>query len=408
MAITAKENRCMGRVVLGLSFSEFPVAKHRGLPLFVGVVVLLASGEAVSRAADDGATWLTDVPFRRRLTQQESVLWANSPLRASLLKFAEVQRVALLLDRRVDPDQELDLAVQDVPVLGIIREAGLSRNLDVSVLGNVVYLGPAASAGRLRTVAELRREEIAKLGSAVDRKFVEKAPLAWEDFASPREVLRRLAADSGLEMVNVEKVPHDLWPAYQLPPMSLTDRLTLILHQFDMTFQVAVDGRRVAVGPLPDAVALVRDYPGGSAPEELVQQWRAATTGCEFRVVGDRVYVRGQLEEHEAIEALRSPKRHAIASEARKPGPPGTKVFTADVPNRPLGKVLEHFARQLGLELQIDRGSLQEAGISLDQLVTFRVEEATLDELLQAVLDPVGCSYRRQGKILRVKAKASP
>ena len=277
------------------------------------------------------------------------------------------------------------------------KQAG-ARNLGVSVLGSVVYLGPAVSAGRLRTVAELRREEIAELGSAVNRKFVEKAPFAWEDFASPREVLRRLAADSGLKMVDVEKVPHDLWPAYRLPPMSLTDRLTLILHQFDMTFQVASDGRRVAVGPLPEAVALVRDYPAGSTPEELVQQWRAATTGCEFRVVGDRVYVRGLLEEHEAIEALRSPKSHVDAGEPRKPGPLATKVFTADVPNRPLGKVLEHFALQLGLELQIDRVSLEEAGISLDQLITFRVEEATLDELLQAVLDPVGCTYQRQGE----------
>ena len=373
------------------------------------LLVLLGFGETVLWAADNGGTWLTEAPFRQRLTQRESVLWANSPLRPSLLRFAEVQRVALLIDRRVDPDQKLDLAVQDVPIVGIIREAGVSRNLGVSVLGSVLYLGPAASAGRLRTVAELRREEIAGMGNTVNRKFVEKASLSWEDFASPREILRRLAEKNGLKVINIEKVPHDLWPSSQLPPMSLTDRLTLILHQFDMTFQVAPDGRRVALGPLPETVALVRDYPGGSTPDELVEQWRAATTGCEFRVVGDRVYVRGLLEELEAIEELQSPKRHTNAGEARKPGAAqASKVFTADVPNRPLGKVLEHFARQLGLELQIDRASLHEAGISLDQLITFRVEEATLDELLRAVLDPVGCSYERQGKTLHVKAKATP
>ena len=314
----------------------------------VGVVVLLGFGGAVLGAADNGMTWLTDAAFRRRLNQQESVLWANSPLRASLLRFAEVQRVALLIDRRVDPDQELDLALQDVPVVGIIREAGASRNLSVSVLGSVVYLGPAASAGRLRTVAELRREEIAELGSAVNRKFVEKASLAWEDVASPREVLGRLAAENGLKMINLEKVPHDLWPAYQLPPMSLTDRLTLILHQFDMTYQVAPDGRRVAVGPLPEAVALVRDYPGGSTPEELVEQWRAATTGCEFRVVGDRVYVRGLVEAHEAIEALRNPKRHASAGRDAEAGPSGKKGLHGRRTESPPGKGARSLCSSVG------------------------------------------------------------
>jgi hypothetical protein len=212
--------------------------------------------------------WLTDRAFHDRLAQPASVFWEDSPLREYLLDFARAQRIAVLLDRRVDPDQKLDLAVRQEPVLAVFRAVAISRNLRVSTLGNVVYLGPPANAEQIRTVAELRRQEIAVLGSAASRKFAKQAPIAWKDLDSPRDLLSGLAEQNGLDIVNLDRVPHDLWAAGSYPSMSLADRLTLILHQFDLTFQVAADARRVAIGPLPQDVALVREYPGGPKPEK--------------------------------------------------------------------------------------------------------------------------------------------
>ncbi len=359
-------------------------------------------------AADTAPSWLTDRDFRERLAQPASVIWEGPPLRECLLDFGRAQQIAVLLDRRVDPDQKVALALRDESVLAVFRAVATSRNLRVSTLGNVVYFGPPASAERIRTVAELRRQEIAALGPPTSRKFSREAPIAWKDLATPREVLSGLAEQNGLEITNLDRIPHDLWAAANYPSMSLADRLTLILHQFDLTYQVAADARRVAVGPLPGEVAIVKDYPGGEKPAMLAEQWRAAMPNCDFRVAGNRVYVRGLVEDHESIEAMRSPggKRPETGGSPGD-GRPAEQVFTAEVPNKPLGAVLDHFVKQLGLELQIDHASLESAGVSLDQLISFRVEKATFDELFRAVLAPVGCVHERQGNLLRVRAEGA-
>lgn len=349
--------------------------------------------------------WLSGSQFEKKLASPVSVLWADNGLRQSLLDFGRAQQIAVYLDRRIDPGAKLDLAARDLPVVEVLGEVARQRNLGVAVLGDVVFISLPASARRVATVAELRREDLQKLGSQIARKFAAEEPFAWNDFASPREILQQLAARHALEFVNLEQIPHDLWPAADLPPMALVDRLTLVLEQFDMTFQVAPDGRRIAPVPVPGDVGIVRDYPAGrSQPEELVAAWRQIAPDCRFQVVGSRIYVKGLLEDHERIEAARGggQTRPADVGRSRPAGPP-QKVFTAKNANVPLGAVLSAFAKQLGLELQIDREAMQRAGISLDQLISFEVEQASLDELLDAVLKPVGCTHQRRGNVLLVR-----
>ncbi len=373
----------------------------------VTIIVTVALGSAPLNAADVRPKWLTGSDFQQKLALPAAILWTDSPLGEYLLDFGQTQRIAVLLDRRVDPDQKLSLAVREKTVLAVVQAVAVNRNLQASVLRNVVYVGPPGSAARIRTVAELRRQEIAAMGTGPSLKFAKQAPIAWRDLDSPRSLLHELTKRNGLAIVNLDLVPHDLWAAGELPAMSLTERLTLILHQFDLTFQVASDARRVAIRPVPPDVAVVRDYPGGSKSETLAEKWRATRPNCEFRITGNRIHVRGLIEDHEVIEEMRTSggKQAAGPRANRKPDLPLKQVFTAEVPNQPLGDVLSHFAGQLGLELDIDRASLQNAGVTLDRLISFRVEEATMDELFRAVLTPVGCTHERRGNVLKVWAK---
>ncbi|NLS96587.1 MAG: hypothetical protein GXX96_30990 [Planctomycetaceae bacterium] len=369
--------------------------------------VMVVLGSARVDAAADKSPWHTEDAFRLQLDSPERVLSTDSSLRQYLLEFGRAQHLAVLLDRRVDPEQKLQLNLQDVPVLMILRAVATSRNLRVVVLRNVLYVGPPEDAARLRTVVEVRRQEVAAMGTEPARRFAQLAPIAWQDLDEPRKVLEQLAGENGLEIVNPERVPHDLWAAYDLPPMSLIERLTLILHQFGLTFQLAPDARRLAVVPVSPDVAVVKDYPGGADPEALADKWRAKLPQCDMRIANNRVYVRGLVEDLETLETITTPTGHRSAKPVRKPDSDGApeQLFTAEVPNRPLGVVLAHFAKQLGLELEIDQASLEKAGVTLDQAISFRVQEATFDELFQAVLSPVGCTYERRGNVLKVRAK---
>lgn len=367
---------------------------------------LSASVRPTSAAdADAGGTWLSGVALERKLAAPASVLWSDHPLRQSLMDFGRAQQIAAYVDRRINPDTKLALAVRDLPVLEVFREATRDRGIGVAVLGDVIYVAPDDSARRVRTVAEGRRRLLQKLGEEASRRFAQAEPFAWEDFATPRGVLQQLAQDHGLQIVDLERVPHDLWPAADLPPMTLVDRLTLVLEQFGLTFEVSGDGSRIRLVPIPGDVSIVRHYPGGSRAKELVEKWRHIAPECRFEVVADRIHVKGLLEDHERIEQSRRPTTGERSPRgAPRPAGRAEQVFTAHNVNVPLGAVLNSFAGQLGLELRIDREGLATAGVALDQLISFEVEQVSFDQLLDAVLQPVGCTHERRGNELFVRA----
>lgn len=394
------------KVASAFGFPELAVTKIYRYSLTAAAVMAVLGSARVDAAADK-SPWYTEDAFRMQLDSPATVFLTDSPLRQYLVEFGRAQHIAVLLDRRVDPEQKLELNLRDVPVLTVLQAVATGRNLRVVVLRNVIYVGLPEDAGRLRTVVELRCQEVAAMGAEPARRFARLAPIVWQDLDEPRKVLEQLAGENGIEIVNPERVPHDLWAACDLPPMSVIERLTLILHQFGLTFQLAPDARRIAVVPVSPDVAVVRDYPGGADPEALAERWRARLPRCEIRVANHRVYVRGLVEDIETIETVATPAGHRSAKPAREPDSDRSpeQVFTAEVPNRPLGVVLAHFAKQLGLELEIDQASLEKAGVTLDRTISFRVQEATFDELFRAVLSPLGCTYERRGKVLRIWAK---
>jgi hypothetical protein len=72
------------------------------------------------------------------------------------------------------------------------------------------------------------------------------------------------------------------------------------------------------------------------------------------------------------------------------------------VREKPLAAVLEQLAVKLNFELRLDRPALRAAGISLDQRVSLEVENATVDDVLRALLRTTPLTYRRHGNLVEV------
>ena len=368
-------------------------------------LVVLAAGVATWYTAAEATaanSLLTGVRLQKRLAHPVDLVWSAKPLGTALRSLSQIQDVAVLLDRRVDPGQEINLSLPGVPLEGAMRQLAQSRKLGVTMLGPVAYFGPPGVTSRLRTIAAMRREAIDKLPVALKRKFLLPRSMSWHDFSTPRGLLEDLAVEEGLELFALELVPHDLWAGAKLAPAALCDRLTLILVQFDLTFQVAADGRRIKLVPLPDDVSLVRSYPAGSRPSLTGEKLAALAPDARIKVVGDKVWVKGLLEDHERITA---PTRHADrpgGSSRLTGGNLANKRFTLTVENQPIGALLKQLAAGLGLELRIDYRALQEAGVSMEALVSFSVEKATVDGVLRAAIKSMPLRYRRVNNVVEI------
>jgi len=345
--------------------------------------------------------WNSGMRLRDELARPGNCLWQDAPLRTALASFSRARKVALIIDRRVDPGQFVSLKFTNATGAEVLARVAADRELGFCFFGPVAYFAPRSTTDRIRTVGELRREELRGLGAGVAKKYLASKRAAWDDFATPRDLLSELGEENRFEIVGLDQIPHDLWAAADLPALSVCDRLTLILTQFDLTFNTARDGSSVTLVPMPEHPLLVRDYPGGRQPDELVAKWSQLLPDSRFKVVHGRIYVQGRLEDHERIGASRRPPQPKTPD---SPPPDLDRTrFKTNASNQPLKKVLAQFASQLKLQLKLDRPAFESAGVSLDQLISFNVEDATFDQLMDAILRPVGCTWRREGNVLEVR-----
>ncbi len=311
------------------------------------------------------SAWFLHFPCRTSVAQESrqagkggrilvTLDWAEVPLRDRLTEYGKKYNVAVFLDRRIDPDQKIELSARDLPVEGVLTLAAEKLKLATCILGKVHYIGPKGMTSVLPAIVAQRKRELAR--SPVRAAWNKSKEMKWIEAASPREVAAALAQETGATLENAEQIPHDLWPAYDLPAMPLIERLTLVLAGFGLTFQVSEDGSQVRILEIPQD----NSSPAGSASE--------------------------------TVETL-SP---GVKKTTTK-GPP-KKVFSMTVQKQPAGAVVNTVAKQLDRQFKFDP-SLRD---KLREEVNFTVKDVTLDELLTKALKPLGLSYKMTETTLEI------
>ena len=218
---------------------------------------MLALGAALEAQADERILWKTRQQLVQQLRSPVRATWQGTPLREVVNGLASSQQVALLLDRRVDPDQPVRFTLAGGALQDEISRLMQTGNLAAAMVGDVVYLGPVETTQRLPSLLELKRQEVRKLGKAAEPWFrLEHA--SWEDLATPKSLLEQVAKDAGIELTGLEQIPHDLWAGVRLPPLQAVDRITLIAAQYDLTFELGADGRSARLAPVPDQVPALK------------------------------------------------------------------------------------------------------------------------------------------------------
>ncbi len=373
-------------------------------PIAMAVPILMAS---CAVAADEPATeppqWLTGAPLERQLETPIAMLrWSSNPLRAALNSLARSQQIALFLDRRVDPDQTVELVVQDEPVWEVIQRLASGGHFGSCRVGPVVYLGPAETAAVLGTVVELRRESVRQWPTATSRRLRTRHCVGWPELAEPRDLIAQAAREAGVALDGLELVPHDLWPAVDLPPLDFVEEMSLLLAGFGLTFEMAEREPRIRLVPLPASATIERSYrlPGQQA-ERVAELLRERFPEAAFERRADGLAVRGPIEVHRIVE--RWMRGESAPATIRQPVGAGEVQYTLEIKNKPVGAIATALAERLGLQIQYDPRVLDK----LDKPVSFRVERVSREDLLRALLRPAGLSFQITDNTLMVTPGAN-
>ncbi len=378
-------------------------------------------GNGSAALAAEGLAWPPPDPQLARQWQTPvDWRWQGSTLRAALVRIAATQSVAIWRDRRIDPETELDLVAHDQPLGSALAALAQQAEGAISRLGRVVYLGPSGAALQLRTLASLRSAEAANLPAPLAAKLRHRAAWSWENLAQPRALAAQLATEAGLEIANPQALAHDLWAAEQMPPLALSDRLTLLGIGFGLTYQITADGVLRWV-EIPDSVEWVASYPGGSSPADRAAQWRGRAPQATIEVADGQLRVRASVEAHELLLGRDSSPRRPNAPQVALPGAPGTEGavrpqpppadrqrYTIRVKDAPVGQLLAALAAKLDLAADWSAEQLAAQGVDLQRRVSIELNQADRATLLDECGQACGVELAVEGDRLTARITGSP
>jgi hypothetical protein len=323
--------------------------------------------------------------------------WKGVPLRSVLRRLSREREIAIVLDRRVDPDQNVEIATGDRPLRIAVNEIALATHLGVTQVGNCLVVAPVAPTLRLRTLVAIRDGELKQLNSfdGADRLRTQRATIVWEDLARPTEVVSRIGQQFGLSIKGLDQVPHDLWAGATIPDATACEALSLVLNQFDLTFEWLPQEAGVRLVPVPEHVTIERTYAlrGKRAPE-MLRVLQSLIEGLDAESRGGKLVVRGTLEQHEVVASVIRGGSGSLQPKSKQAAVPIEKQsFMLQAGGVSLQDLLAELKKQ-GLPLEYDPALLKQAGIDLHRKVDVDLPRLPAAEFLTRLLEPYKLTFR--------------
>lgn len=354
------------------------------------------------KAAEPAASrtvWKQKQDFVTTLQSPGSGNWKQVALQEIIADLADVHRVFLLLDRRIDLDQQLEYTPPNGSLEVTLRGIAAHLKLGIAIGDGWVYYGPPDAAKKLRTLIALREAEAeaaAQIPKTQLALWTRRSPLVWGKAKPPRDIVAE-QLEKVVKLSNPDALVHDLWAANDWPPMSLLERLSLCLIQFDLTWQWQDEGQTIKLVPLPQEVAITKHYTVAD-PVQFTAKLKEFELTSQVEVAGKVVKLTGPAEDQQIAADL-------VAGKARKVVvKPGTQVFTLTA-RQPIKNILQVVAKTLEMTLEIDDAALQKQNLSVDREIQLEVRNLTRDELLIKILEPAGMTFEIQNKKLIIKPK---
>ncbi|MEZ6116296.1 MAG: hypothetical protein R3C28_06955 [Pirellulaceae bacterium] len=328
-----------------------------------------------------------------------SVTWSNTPIRTGLQRLTDVHAVPVFLDRRIDPETPMTLQIVNQTLQRLLTKVASSADGEVALLGRSIYLRPKDQATSLATTYQLRLRQIKTFSAEDIGRWLELKPMTWERLSRPRDIVARWSQDAGLQATGLEQIPHDVWAEYHAGDVTFCERLTIVLAGFDLSFEPRPDGFRIV--PMEQDAVIEQSYAASIRQHPKWLEVKQQLAKANVKVGSRELLVTADWETHLQVRSLLEDKDAPIR-QGDDDIDFSRKRFTLTVKDQPFEPVLQALAKQLSVELTIDAGISQEIR---QRRITLSVQNATLQELLDAAIQDVPVAYRWHEKRLTIESK---
>lgn len=352
------------------------------------------------RASND--RYIAGSKLRSVLDAPLTAEWDATEFRDLVRRLGDNEQFAILIDRRINPNRLVGARWMALPLRDGFAEVAQRGRARPAFLDGLVYFGPPTASQRLRTVVEIRRAELTKLGG--NRVTAMKTPisLTWADLAQPRALVEAVAEHYKVTIDGLDELPYDCWAGAVLPQVDAVEAFALLLIQFDRTWEWQDGGRRLKLVPLPDTVSVNRKYRPKGKLDATIAAWREEYPDLVVSTKGNELSVDATVEQHEQLAQWLNP--------TTKPQPRGvTPIERREITLR-LRQVSYRALMKKFEESQVvfdyDPAALAERGINLDQTIEeYEAKRQSGREFFRAVFEPLGLKVEIDGLTVRLRPK---
>lgn len=331
-----------------------------------------------------------------KLASTVSFNWSGRELRTGLRELSQTFNVSIWLDRRIDPNTSIDFQVEMDSVslwqaLGTIAEQASAKPV---LIENVVCFAPTESADRIARSAAMLHVQLSQQssGQAVGQKF------SWPELSSSNDILSSIARQWSIQISG--ELPHDLFHAGELPtPCTLATQLTLLAGGFELEASSSGNGLRLET--LGSSTTWKSVYPKSAlnvnaARRTSIVNIRRQYPGSKYAESNGHVELQGPADYHVAMLLPKSTKRRNTPSDILK------QRWGFEVANHSAEMVIEYLSKQIGFQL---KWSAACTPASKAQVITLKVDQASLDDILTAFNDASELRATRSGLVVTIQPK---
>ena len=347
---------------------------------------------AQSNSSGGSVEWRTGKALDKYLGQTLIATWVEAPIKARLSAFSQGQRVAIILDRRIDPGTKVDISMSNVTLELFLTEIARQNDWGVCRLDDSFYVGPKSTTCRLPIVWKQMKSESSKRRRAFKVDWGAVDTFELPELSAPKAILTDLATKHGFTITDLD-VPHDLWSATELPNVSLDGQVALLLVGFNKWFERSDNGEAITLVDFPLIKTGKYEFPPAQNAKDIHRELRKKFPDCRISIRGKSIAASGdpsQLAEiYEAFVRMNQPQT--------SPNDAGAKVFTMTARGSRIA-ILKRIAQNTNNQL-IFPPELAEV---LNEQIELSLNDASLNDLLDIVLRDTGLSFQVGGDRLEI------
>ncbi len=223
-------------------------------------VIIFYCNHEVNAQKETVIRWRTGNDLTTALQAPGGGSWSRIPLRQALDDLAKIHRVCIILDRRVDPDSQLNYELQNVSLEVTLRGIASKLQLGTSIGEHYVYLGPVTTATKLRSLIAMQQMALKNLDAERRKPWLATQTIALTKPTETREIVRSLLIATETKLENAVDLPFDLWDQKQWPSLTRLEVLSLIAMQFDFVWRWDESGEMIKLIPIPEKVSYTIEY----------------------------------------------------------------------------------------------------------------------------------------------------